>query len=161
MGRAPRPKLLQKLKPGALAPEQQFVLHLTEGQLQVLERALDAYSRIGMGQLKDAVYIMLRGRLDLPTDVHLKTEASLHEAIAGAGVPGGVQSISSPSISDQFRIAYDLQQVVRYGLHSYRFYRDPDYRQNCNAYVCSDPPRRYSTYEPNLPVLILRPLQRK
>lgn len=114
-----------------------------------------------MGQLKNAVYVALRGRLDLSTADYLKAEGDLSEALEQNQVPGGVQSISSPEIADDFRIAYDVMQVVRYGLHSYRFYRDPDYRQNCNAYVCSDPPRRYSAYEPNLPVLILRQPMRK
>lgn len=161
MGRVARPKPPQKLKQGALAPEHQFTLHLTENQLAILEKSLDLYSRIGMGQLKEVVRICLRGRLDLSAEEFLKAQEALEAGLSKDSVPGGVLSISSPEMSDEFRIAYDCQQVVRHGLHTYRFYRNPEYRQNCGAFVFSDLPRRYSAYEPNLPILLVRPWQRK
>lgn len=142
-------------------PEQQFTLHLTEGQLAVLEKALDLYSRIGMGQLRECPRIMVDGRITAgPEEAEALTRCrhELEDAIKGVEIPGGVQSITSQSISDEFRVAYDCQQVARHGLHLYRYYKDPDYRQKCSAYVSSDMPRRYSAYEPNMPVLLRRPL---
>ena len=113
-----------------------------------------------MGQIKEAVRIMCHGRPAVDPE-HAVTNAYCYEsAFRGIEPVGGILSISSPEIEDSFRVAHDIQQVARYGLHSARCYRDPGYRQKSHAYVYGDPPRRYSAYEPELPVLFRRPVER-
>lgn len=151
----------RKVKPGALAPELQFTLHLSEGQLNVLEKALDFYSRGGMGQLSELIRVVCEGRSEAYGSIMDHSRLCFESAIRYVDLPGGVRSISSPEISDEFRVAYDIQQVTRHALHTVRYYRDPEYRQNCGASVYGDMPRRYSAYEPTLPVLLMRPLLRR
>lgn len=93
-----------------------YQLLLTERQAQVITDALDLYARIGSGQLEEISHIL---RLN-PGPAHEKIEAvsrlTREAASCWMGHAGGHHGISSDKIHDCFRIAYDLQQVIRYRL---------------------------------------------
>lgn len=93
-----------------------YQLSLTEKQAQVIINALDLYSRIGMGQLEEIAHI-LRSSPNANPDKILAVEALAREAAdCWMGHVGGYNGISSDKVHDVFRIAWDLQQVIRYRL---------------------------------------------
>lgn len=114
-----------------------------------------------MGQLKEAVHVMTHGRLGLVAGERRKAGEHAAEALAAAQVTieklsqsiynPGVVSISDRDISDNFRIAYDIQQTIRYGVYLYRCASDPEYAASRRSFVDSSPVMRYSQYERELP----------
>jgi hypothetical protein len=96
-----------------------YHLSMTELQAQVIINALELYSRIGMGQLQEIVYVLRMnsspGAIDF--DALDKVEKLAREAssyfMKGSG---GYYGISSNKINDSFRVAWDIQQVIRYRL---------------------------------------------
>jgi len=97
-----------------------YQLFLTEKQAQVLVSALDLYSRIGMGQLSEVAYVLRMNALGNPNgqaDVLAKVEDLTREAASyWMGGSGSYYGIFSEKINDSFRVAWDLQQVIRYRL---------------------------------------------
>lgn len=106
-------KLLKALPESGDYPYQLFI---TESQAQVLVDALDLYSRIGSGQLEEVSHIL---RLN-PGIQHEKVAAveglAKEAANCWMGRAGGRHGISSEKIHDVFRVAWDLQQVIRHRL---------------------------------------------
>lgn len=103
----------------------QYTLHLTEKQARVIVNALDLYSRIGMGQLKEVAYVLrATQKLNDNTDVEIQERSDQIniirdrlEAISRYWMNGsGYHSITSQKISDVFRVAWDIQQVIRHRL---------------------------------------------
>jgi hypothetical protein len=98
--------------------EQKYVLHLTEKQAQVIVNALDLYSRIGMGQLKEVAHILRLNpnssdnTSDILNDIYNELIDLSKLWIGGSGYYG----IFSDKISDVFRTAWDIQQVIRHRL---------------------------------------------
>jgi hypothetical protein len=97
-----------------------YQLFLTEKQAQVLVNALDLYSRIGMGQLSEVAYVLRLNALGNPNgqaDALAKVEKLTREAASyWMGGSGSYYGIFSDKINDSFRVAWDLQQVIRYRL---------------------------------------------
>jgi hypothetical protein len=103
--------------------DHKYTLHLTERQARVIVDALDLFSRIGMGQLKEVAYVLrqnplpssdpdLEARTTLLSEIRDKLDTLSRYWMKGPGFYG----ITSKSISDRFRIAFDIQQVIRHRL---------------------------------------------
>jgi hypothetical protein len=98
--------------------EPKFVLEMSASQGEVLVRALDFFSRIGIGQIEE-VETMLRQY------GHLK-EGYSYDAVKNAldfvkletmgHPPGGSYGIFHQKVPDWFKLAWDLQQVIRHKL---------------------------------------------
>ena len=97
-----------------------YHLAMTERQAQVLVNALDLYSRIGMGQLTEVAHILRMNVIGNPSgtvDALDAVERLTREAASlWMGGSGGYYGITSEKIRDVFRVAWDLQQVIRYRL---------------------------------------------
>lgn len=99
-----------------------YTLTVNERQAQIIAAALDLYSRIGIGQFEEVlqVYDPL-AKLDLQTRERIR--AGLNIAKVEAGHPtSGSYGITNSAVDDQFRVAYDVRQVVR---HRLAFDRQP------------------------------------
>ncbi len=90
-----------------------YTLNMSEAQAQVVVRALDLYTRIGIGQFEEILRVY---------DPLSETWGSGHkfalefikEIKAQAGHPmNGSHGIHNPKVRDDFRVAYDVQQVIR------------------------------------------------
>lgn len=103
--------------------DQKYTLHLMEKQARVIIDALDLFARIGMGQLKEVAYVLrqnplpssdpdLEARTNLLSDIRDKLDVLARYWMNGPGYYG----ITSKSISDRFKIAWDIQQVIRHRL---------------------------------------------
>ncbi len=100
-----------------------YALHLTEKQARVIINALDLYSRIGMGQLKEVAYVLRHNPIPASASeaenrssilIDIKDELDVLSKLWMNG--SGYHSINSSKISDVFRIAWDIQQVIRHRL---------------------------------------------
>ncbi len=101
-----------------------YTLNMSEEQAQILVRALDLYSRIGIGQFEEIldVYDPLHKRV--PVEARDAARRLLNSVKAVYGHPAnGSNGIHSPEVRDEFRAAYDIQQVVR---HRLAFDRHPE-----------------------------------
>lgn len=95
-----------------------YQLTLNEAQAKVLIRALDSFSRIHIGQLETAItqilvaeYAQSEGLEGEFTRIRDKLMPSL------AGVPlNGSHGIRNDQVSDEARIAWDLQKVIRHAV---------------------------------------------
>lgn len=110
-------KAMRKLAKSLPEPQEYpYQIFLTEKQAQVLVDALDLYSRIGAGQLEEIAHI-LRINPGIQHDKVVAVEDLAKEAAdCWMGRAGGHYGIFSEKIHDVFRIAWDLQQVIRYRL---------------------------------------------
>lgn len=94
-----------------------YALSLTATQAGLLVRALDLFSRIGMGQLGDVAQYAAPGGLNATAYRHLKDELiRLERLVSPDGTSACHYSISSPEIDDANRVAWDMQQVIRHRL---------------------------------------------
>ena len=109
-----------------MSNKSKYVLNLNGHQAEVLVRALDLYSRIGIAQFEEIldVYDRHNKRSLTPVAQTMAARRALVEAkmsMTGYG-PNAGHSIMSPDVNDEFRVAYDIQQVVR---HRLAWARDP------------------------------------
>lgn len=142
-------------------------MRLTVGQLEAIEAALDLYSRVGMGQLKEAVRVLIEGRLDTMPAERRRAMVEVTEALTTAQIlieklehsmfKPDVLSISDRGIADKFRVAYDIQQTLRYHRYLNRCAQDPGYASHRAGFVDSGPPLRYSASERTLPTMKVVP----
>jgi hypothetical protein len=118
-----------------------YTLTLTEEQAGILVDALDLYSRIGIGQFEECVRVFDHA-LELPIETRDACKASLdHAKFVIAGLPsGGSHGIHNPKVRDAFRVAYDIQQVVR---HRIAWDRNPEGNRSL---VHFDEPRQISKH---------------
>jgi hypothetical protein len=97
-----------------------YQVNITEKQAQVLINALDLYSRIGMGQLAEVVNILrqnIMGELGNKQEILFEIDRLTRAASAcWMNGSGDYYGIANNKISDVFRVAWDLQQVIRYRL---------------------------------------------
>jgi hypothetical protein len=103
-----------------------YHLAMTERQAQVIINALELYSRIGMGQLQEITYVLRMNSVPGSIDFNaLDKIADLTRKASSYWMKGsgGYHGISSDKINDSFRVAWDLQQVIRYRL---AWDRNPD-----------------------------------
>lgn len=103
---------------------QHYLLKLTASQAQTLVHALDLYSRIGIGQFEQIAHLarmgMIRQRegVDQAGTAYEVAAEYLNEAkraIIGFE-PNASHGIHSPLVDDEFRVAWDLQKVIRHRL---------------------------------------------
>ncbi len=116
-------KALSKLikpEPQQEHPDKPYQLWITEKQAQVLVNALDLYSRIGMGQFSEITHVLRMNALGNPSgqaDALAKVDELTRKASSyWMGGSGDYYGIASEKINDIFRVAWDLQQVIRYRL---------------------------------------------
>jgi len=96
--------------------ETKYTLTLNEEQARILIRALDLYSRIGIGQFEEVAQVYDRGlKLDLTTRDRIRAGLNIAKVEAGHPVNGSY-GIHNEKVDDEFRVAYDLQKVVRHRL---------------------------------------------
>jgi hypothetical protein len=124
-----------------------YALTVNEKQAEILIRALDVYSRIHMFQLEDVANILKwdnRRVYDLDEkEIPMENLTRLSEAILDLkseflNCPRNAShGIYSKSINDAARVAYDIQQVVRYGLWS----NSPDKGQRRHTVWSNEPMR--------------------
>lgn len=90
-----------------------YTLTFTAQQADVLVRALDLYSRIGIGQFEEVASVYDHG-LTLRVEQREKVVGCLMDAKNAAGHPSsGSYGIHNANVHDDFRVAYDIKQVVR------------------------------------------------
>lgn len=96
---------------------------VTQEQAEVIAKALDLYVRIGTGQFDEAIRVFDPDRkLALRDRVEALLKISKYEAAVRV-VPmasiqvrpqeGPIHPIDSPEVREEFRIAHELQEVVR------------------------------------------------
>lgn len=111
----------------AAAKEQDgtYLLRLTEEQAQTLVAACDLYSRIGIGQLEEIARLARMGVLahkDNPDGAVADSLDMAEEALVTAklhltGMPSNASfGIHSDKVRPTYKIAWDLQQVIRHRL---------------------------------------------
>lgn len=103
----------------ATVKSRQYYLLLNEAQANILVRALDAYSRVAMGQIRQVADTWIGRVSGEDADERLsRVRACLEEAERLlTGMPRGASlGMLSPDLPDEYRAAYDLQQVVRHRL---------------------------------------------
>lgn len=98
--------------------DKKFVLEITAEQGEVLVRALDFFSRIGIGQISEVWNL-------LHMESHVRDEAS-HDAVRNAldfvkrellGLESGASfGIFNGKVPEHYKTAWDLQQVIRHVL---------------------------------------------
>lgn len=93
-----------------------YTVELAEAHAEVLARALDLYSRVGTGQLEEVLAVFDAGH-ELPAEARELARAYIDSAKVSVGLPAsGHRGIHGEATRDEFRVAYDLQQVVRHRL---------------------------------------------
>ncbi len=124
-----------------------YALELSEKQCAVLINALDLYQRIGMGQIDEirrvAVPAPGYGTYGMDHNVVDTLINLLKQELLGWEHIGTSHSILSNDIPDDFRVAWDIQQVVRHRLA----HDGLKPGEKLGIYVYFDTPRRYSKEE--------------
>ena len=90
-------------------------IEITDKQAYVIQRALEVYARLGMGQFHDALDCMpLKTELSGWHEDNLEIGRILRKHMKG-NVDGWLSylGIKSPDVSDYSRIAWDIYQVIR------------------------------------------------
>lgn len=97
-----------------------YQLDLTKEQAITVMQALDLYSRIGMGQIREVVYHCANSEHDPLKRAAARRQAEplLDDAARVlTDLPAGSYfAISAPQIDNSNRRAYDIQQVIRHRL---------------------------------------------
>lgn len=95
------------------------VTGLSEQHLRVLVRALDFMGRMGLGQFKEVMGVA-DPAFKVGGDERAIAEKLLMQArsllMPGLEATNAYWSIRSPQVSDDLRVAFDLQQVIRHRL---------------------------------------------
>lgn len=93
---------------------QKYKLEITEEQAQVIRNALDLYTRIGIGQLKEIWWVWGHNKdvckCDRRTFDAYLTDLQLQLTGFPLNASWGIHSLE---VHDVFRQAYDLHQVIR------------------------------------------------
>lgn len=105
-------------------------LELTDKQVLVVMEALDHYSRTGMGQLEDVAHLLekyypeIKDKWEL-IEKHIRPlkRAAFHWSGSHSG--NGSWSITSHKIPEPFRMAYEMQQVIRGDEHPLKTTTEP------------------------------------
>jgi hypothetical protein len=90
-----------------------YTLTMSEEQAQIVVRALDLYSRIGIGQFEEILRVY--DPCCTLTSM-MRDEARTHincVKLAYGHPENGSHGIHNPKVRDDFRVAYDVQQVIR------------------------------------------------
>jgi hypothetical protein len=90
-----------------------YMLQITEKHAEIIADALDFYVRIGLGQFEEIVRVYDR-KYALSPEVKQRMVEQIQAAKVLAGhTLHGSYGLLSPEVSDRFRVAYDILQVVR------------------------------------------------
>lgn len=102
-----------------------YTLKLTTKQAALVEKALDFYTRIGMGQWQEFAHVIdlmfMDGSLPTNQSLHkgLRDDDQLVKAIKDAKLvhlglhPDAAFGISHPELGDNVKVAYDVSAVLR------------------------------------------------
>jgi hypothetical protein len=113
-------KLLKESSLPEICKDYSYKLSLTEAQARIIIDALDLFSRIGMGQLYEIAHVLRTNVIGSQTNLSDRLDAidklTREASACWMDCAGGYYGITSNNISDVYRIAWDLQQVIRYRL---------------------------------------------
>lgn len=99
-----------------------YTLTLSGTQLRIVIQALDLFSRIGIAQFEEILHAYDSGRLNgeiLTAEQEHDTRDQARSFLEMAkraltGYPGNAgHGIHSPLVSDKYRVAFDIHQVIR------------------------------------------------
>jgi hypothetical protein len=93
-----------------------YTMAVNAAQLTVICAALELYERVGMGQftyVAEVVAAPTPALADEAEDAFRAAKRATFPELA----PGAYHAIRSPAVADSFRVAYDLDQVIRYRMH--------------------------------------------
>ena len=94
-----------------------YKLTLTANQAEVLVKALDLYSRIGIGQFEEVRDVYDRDlKLDLCQRETVRHALECAKLAVGLPVNGGPSIGNQEQVREEFRTAYDIQKAVRHRL---------------------------------------------
>lgn len=114
---------------------------LTERQADILVRALDLYSRIGIGQICEVRQVWNRFYRSFQPDMDMVQRLLDHAKYAMTGFEGGAShGIGTREVNDEFKIAHEVRQQL---WHDLSWHREPKGGHTVNF----DPPLKY-TAEP-------------
>ena len=94
-------------------PVESYTLELSAEHLQVINSALELFFRCGMGQYDHI--LDLPDHWDKRNDLAAEVLDQLH-VILTKKAPNAYSSITSSEISDSYRVANDIYQVIRHKL---------------------------------------------
>ncbi len=143
----------------AEAPQKRFTLTITEKQGRVIARALELQQRVHMGQLEHVAFeLHWAGRFTTLEDSEEARQKNwmtwerrdllqtllrgLSPLVTELGSPSASLGIRHEAVSDDARISYDLQQVIRYAL-----WQADDRPDKARYVVDADKPYRTSQQE--------------
>ena len=96
--------------------ENKYNISLNHQQLRVIERALDLYSRVGIGQFEivaEAIFCLLTDRMKDKNNWEI-TQKFLDSMKVCLGFPvNGSLGITCEEVSDDAKIAYDMEKVIQ------------------------------------------------
>jgi len=122
-----------------------YTITLSKEQLRVVDHALEVLVRMGLGQINTAIELCYLSKMDNPKKVKSLCD-DLKKELTGFEM-GASWGISSSEISEDYRIACDIQQVTRHQIHNDL---PEDIKQKRNYVVDAYPAYKTSTTE-NLP----------
>ncbi len=97
-------------------PNKKYEISLNAEQADLLVKALDLFTRIGLGQF-EAVLEAYDRDLKLPLEKRELITSGLNTAKLAAGHPvNGSFGINNPAMHEKFRDTWDICQVVRHRL---------------------------------------------
>jgi hypothetical protein len=103
-------------------PKKTYTLTLSEEHAQIVVKALDLYSRIGIGQFENILEVYDQGFV-VTGELRDTARGCINRVKLIFGHPeNGSHGIHNPKVNDDFRVAYDIQQVLR---HRLAFDRNP------------------------------------
>lgn len=99
-----------------------YTITVNENHIQVILAALDLFARIGVGQFDEVLHVYDRGaKLADELRTRMRDGLSYVKSVVGHP-PNGSHGIHQPEVDDDFRIACDIQRVIR---HRLAWDRDP------------------------------------
>lgn len=119
-----------------------YTLTLSKEQLRVVDHALELLVRMGLGQINTAVDLCYLFQTKDPKKVKNMCDELKKEL---TGFEGGASwGIHSKEISEEYRVACDIEQTIRHQL-----YNDlpEDTKQKLRYTVCAYPAHKTSTTE--------------
>lgn len=119
-----------------------YNITLSKEQLRVVDRALEIMVRLGLGQIHTAVDLCYLFQTKDPKKVKSLCDELQKEL---TGFEGGASwGIHSKEISDDYRIACDIEQVIRHQIHNDL---PEDVKQRLKYTVSAYPAHKTSTTE--------------
>lgn len=106
----------------------EYKISLSENQLQIISKALDVYSRLGIGQFRDALECLPtqefrpNGWNESMDEIGNIVKQFTHDNVDGYRSSLGIMNTKT---KDQFRVAWDIQQVIRHKI-SWDNHKDGD-----------------------------------